>query len=53
MCVCVSGGVVDGLTDGVTSCMRHGDVCVRVCQNEIHFGFVCLWCQNEIKFGLV
>ena len=21
-----------------------GDVCVRVCQNEINFGFVCPWC---------
>ena len=48
VCVCVGGcflgeGKEGGVTDGVTACMCHSDVCVRVCQNEINVGFVCPW----------
>ena len=48
VCVCVGGCVwmVGGgrVTDYVTAWMCHCDVCVRVGQNEINFGFVCPWC---------
>ena len=30
------------MTDYVTACMCHSDVCVRACQNEINFGLFAL-----------
>ena len=41
VCVGVGGWWGGGVIDGITACMCHSDVCVRVSQNEINIGFVC------------